>query len=982
MFSSVSPVILIALCGSILSLVLIIWLLVRKNNKKADDESSLASLFEQQPEAWVILDGIELKAIKANQKAMNLFGVYREQFLAQLQFAKLFEEDLGDDEVQLLLNAVDNNTFQNKLLDCRAINGRLFKASVSISRVHQGNLFCRFAEPLVQAVPLVTIPSLNELSPETEVPPFTHSIHPEDATPPLAPAAAASEEIPVMKQEQAPAPGAIMAAAADAIAVVGFDQKMIEVNASFAALTGYEPEELRMLGLDHIIHPGDALLHENWFAELSDGKYRVSRTERKILKKDGKPAQLELLGASLPSRQSVIITAVDNSKIRETQLQLMRNRENLLALVENTGESIFSIDALSRITVMNQQYREMFRARFGITLEEGMNFEDQLAPEDRKVWKERFRKVLQGQTESYREEITGIDGKRRTFEVVLYPVRDEEGLITGVTYAGRDISGRIEQEEELREAKDKAEQATRAKSEFLAVMSHEIRTPLNGLIGISELLNSTSLDQQQKEYLDIIRLSGEALLQVISDILDFSKLEANKMQLEYVPFHLADAVTETLTILSGRAKEKGLTLNSVMDTEVPAMVIGDKARLRQILMNLVGNAIKFTDKGGVEVSVRLIKSQLAEMELEFGVRDTGVGIDPDQAEKLFTAFTQADPSTYRKYGGTGLGLTICKTLVGLMGGKIWVESKVGEGSTFFFTMLVMKTGVEEQSPVAGAVAREKREPATTGTSSTHKLSEEFPAKILLAEDNDINRLLAGKLFERLGYSIHAVANGKEAYDLLKLEAFDIVFMDVQMPEWDGLEATRAIRAENLPAGQPVIISMTAFAGQDDREACREAGMDDYISKPITLDDIENMLKKWAGKDHPEMKNNNQTAYTKGIPDTLLDQTSIQRLMDIGKQTDPGFLQQVLDMFMKQAPADIEEIRKSLEAGDFTALWKVAHKLKGTSLNIGALRLSAICKELEKKGRNLETAGLYGLVMQLETDYRSTIAELKNLFQYN
>ncbi len=981
MFSSISPVVLVALSGSVLSLVLIIWLLVRKTKKRVDDESSLVSLFEQQPEAWVILDGIQLKAIKANQKAMNLFGVYREQFLSKLQFAKFFEEDLGDDEVQLLLNAVDNNTFQNKLLTCRAINGRVFKTSVSISRVHQGNLFCRFAEPLEQAVPVVSFPPSGNAELQAASQPVITPLEEEkplESTPESRPE---TQEIPVMKQEQAPAPGAIMAAAADAIAVVGFDQKLIEVNAAFSALTGYETEELKTLGFDHIIHPGEALLHENWFSELSDGKYRVSRTERKIIKKDGKPAQLELLGASLPSRQSVIITAVDNSKLRETQLQLMRNRENLLALVENTGESIFSVDALNRITVMNQQYREFFRARYGVTLEEGMNFEEQLGPEERRVWKDRFRKVLQGQTESYRDEITGIDGARRVFEVVLYPVRDEDGLITGITYAGRDITTRIEQEDELREAKEKAEQATRAKSEFLAVMSHEIRTPLNGLIGISELLNSTSLDNQQKEYLDIIRLSGEALLQVISDILDFSKLEANKMQLEYVPFHLADAVSETLTILSGRAIEKGLELTSAIAPDVPSTVIGDKARLRQILMNLVGNAIKFTERGGVEVSVQLRRSQLAEIELEFGVKDTGVGIDPDQAEKLFTAFTQADPSTYRKYGGTGLGLTICKTLVGLMGGKIWVESKVGEGSTFYFTMLVMET---KEDPSANSTARkeEKKPVSTTNSNISAKLSEEFPAKILLAEDNDINRLLAGKLFERLGYQIHAVANGKEAFDLLKLESFDIVFMDVQMPEWDGLEATRNIRKENLASGQPVIISMTAFAGQDDKEACREAGMDDYISKPITLDDIENVLRKWVGKHSPGMKNTTQVSGAKGIPDALVDQSSIQRLMDIGKQTDPGFLQQVLDMFMKQAPADIDEIKKALDAGDFTTLWKMAHKLKGTSLNIGALRLSAVCREIEKKGRNLETNGLLGLVMQLETDYKSTITELKNLFQYN
>jgi PAS domain S-box-containing protein len=971
-FSTISPVIYIAAGGILLSLLLLTYVFSRRKKKSMDDDS-LASLFEQQPEAWIILDGIQLHGIKANQRALNLFGIYREQYISRLNFSRLFKEDIGADEVQLLLNAVDNNTFQNKLLECRSVTGRIFKVNVTISRVHRGNLFCRFAEPHEQAVPIdairqETLPP----SPVQEEKNILHeNIHQE-------PAPALTRDMPVLKQEQTPAPGAIMAAAADAIAVIGFDQKIIEVNTAFAALTGYEIEELKSLGIDHIIHPGEALIHENWFNELCDGKYRVSRTERRILKKDGSQAQLELLGASLPARFSVILTAVDNSLLRDNQFRLMRNRENLLALVENTGEAIFSVDALSRITVVNNRYRELFRSRYGKTLEEGMNFEEQLEGDERKLWKERFRKVLQGNSESYRDEMTAIDGARVVMEVLLYPVRDDEGLITGVTCAGRDITGRIRQEEELKDAKDKAEQATRAKSEFLAVMSHEIRTPLNGLIGISELLNSTSLDHQQKEYLDIIRLSGEALLQVISDILDFSKLEANKMQLEYVPFHVRDAVQETLTILSGRATEKGLALRNEVEANVPETVIGDKARLRQILMNLVGNAIKFTEKGHVSVQVRLTSRNNAELALEFGVRDTGVGIEPEQAEKLFTAFTQADPSTYRKYGGTGLGLTICKTLVDLMGGTIWVESQPGAGSTFFFTVQVMETSeTPVKSPLPPKVVQDKRHEQDT------KLSEEFPARILLAEDNDINRLLAGKLFERLGYSVHAVGNGKEAYELLKLEAFDLVFMDVQMPEWDGLEATRQIRRAELKGAQPAIIAMTAFAGQDDKDACRDAGMDDYIAKPIMLEEIEGMIRKWSVQKRTEMQSTNkQNAHSKDGSNTLLDQTAIQRLMDIGKSTDPGFLQQVLEMFMRQAPADIEIIRNALDSGDFSSMWKAAHKLKGTSLNIGALRLSEICRDIEKKGRNLETSGLYGLCMQLEADYKATVAELKELFQYN
>jgi signal transduction histidine kinase/response regulator RpfG family c-di-GMP phosphodiesterase len=568
------------------------------------------------------------------------------------------------------------------------------------------------------------------------------------------------------------------------------------------------------------------------------------------------------------------------------------------------------------------------------------------------------------------------------YEILLYPVKDESGLTTGVSFSGRNITDRIKQEEALREARDKAEKATNAKSEFLAVMSHEIRTPLNGLIGMSDLLNTTHLNDQQKEFVDVIRLSGETLLQLISDILDFSKIEANKMQLEYAPFRVEEVVTEALTILSGKGKEKNLKLIPLVHDDVPAFIIGDKARLRQIIMNLVGNAIKFTEVGSVTVELKKLKESHGEVTLEFSVTDTGIGIEKEAAERLFTAFTQADPSTYRKYGGSGLGLTICKMLVDLMGGKIWVESKVGKGSTFSFSFLTRIVDSNEVYQDGSEDLDEAVRPLAEIENASGP--DRKPVKILLAEDNDINRLLAGKLFERLGYSIDTVTNGKEAYDAVKEGSYDLVFMDVQMPEWTGLEASQHIRSDLPSAKQPIIIAMTAFAGDDDKELCTKAGMDDYLSKPINMDDIEKMILKWSGVNKSQTFEDNMKRKTelqeKETP--LINQTAIQRLMDIGKQTDPGFLQQVLDMFVKQAPLDIKNIVQGFESGDFALMWKTAHKLKGTCLNIGAQRLAETCKEIERKGRNLENAGLLGLCMQLDKEYNATIIELKNLFHYN
>lgn len=966
---------MIGLSIVLLLVILYLWL-GRKKKKPVED--SFSALFEQQPEAWLIMDGISLKTIKANQKAMNMFGIFRPQFLHQLTFRKLFQEDLSEDEAMLLVNAVDNNTFVNKVLDCRSLQGRIFKVNVSISRVYEGNLFCRFADPLEVALPMQLHDEPNGINASELI---SHPISSTNALQEETRSSAKRENENALSAQESFNED-IFKSTSDAIALIGENQEFVEVNEAFAQLTGYAIDELKALNFDQLIHPIDSNAHQQWFSDLLAGKLRINRTERKVLRKDGKQSNLEFLGAVLPKRNAVVISALDNSEVRQKQHLLLQNRENLLALIENTGEAVLSLDALGHITIVNKHYRSLFFTATGFELNEGTFYEEQLPKEKRALWKENFRKVLQGKTVSYREELKDENDDLLMYEILLYPVNDESGLTTGVSFSGRNITDRIKQEEALKEARDKAENATSAKSEFLAVMSHEIRTPLNGLIGMSDLLNTTNLNSEQKEFVDVIRLSGETLLQLISDILDFSKIEASKMQLEYAPFKVEEVVNEAVTILSGKAKEKNLKLISNVHEDVPTYIIGDRSRLRQVLMNLIGNAIKFTHQGSVTVEIKKQKELHGEVSLEFSVSDTGIGIEKEAAEKLFTAFTQAALSTYRKYGGTGLGLTICKMLVDLMGGKIWVESKIGKGSIFYFSFLSRVADSNEVYQSAQVELEEVVRPFTS--EGKPELTVNKNIQILLAEDNDINRLLAGKLFERLGYSIHAVTNGKEAYQAVKNRNYDLVFMDVQMPEWDGLEATQRIRAELPSQQQPIIIAMTAFAGDDDKLLCAKAGMDDYLSKPISLDDIEKMILKWSNVNKSQIFENNMKRKTdlKEEETLLINQAAIQRLMDIGKQTDPGFLQQVLDMFIKQAPVDIENIVQGFERGDFALMWKSAHKLKGTCLNIGAQRLSVTCKEIEKKGRNLENSGLLGLCMQLDNEYKATVEELKNLFHYN
>jgi PAS domain S-box-containing protein len=761
--------------------------------------------------------------------------------------------------------------------------------------------------------------------------------------------------------------------------------KPLFANKAFADMYGFD-SVAAVLAEDDIFpmigEAGEEEHEEAWQRQLAK-RQPAYPSRREVRRRDGQTMWVDILPRPIDwmGEPAMQITIVDATQKHLADQAVQRVERHLSDAVESINEGFTLWDANDRLVMCNQRFRRM-KPGFDEIAVPGASVQE-LAPlmtgrdldgPALDAWVAARRATLDGDLLLRREERIGgrwyMISERRTADGGAAGVysdidtlkRNEEKLRANEEILNRYISdleesrARVEEQSqrlaELAEMyaseRAKADAANEAKSHFLAMMSHELRTPMTGVKGMIDLLQRTPMTKEQERYVDTLRRSADALLTLLNDILDYSKIEAGRLTIEHTDFDLRGLCDEVLALFSDKALERATVLRARIDPDVPATLIGDPTRLRQILSNLVGNAVKFTDKGFIEVRIQRDRTQAESgLRLRFEVEDTGIGLSEEQIGRLFNAFVQADASTTRKYGGTGLGLAICRRLVEAMNGEIGVVSTPGEGSTFWFTILVGQVdsgGADggEAEPAADADAVPGEAPAAASDR----------IRVLLAEDNPVNRMLIVSMLTGMGYQVDAVENGLQAVRQISRDpgCYDLVLMDMQMPEMDGPTATRTIREMPEPACRLPVIALTANASPEHRRSYLKAGLDEVLTKPIDWSRLDQVLRglvanrqSAVGEDQPEAAE----APGSPVPDGLINVHTLRQLsVAMGRQT----LKEMTELMLATAEQSMGDLKKASAAGDMKAMGEVAHCLKGVAANFGAVRVAELAAALQHPDR--------------------------------
>ncbi len=745
------------------------------------------------------------------------------------------------------------------------------------------------------------------------------------------------------------------------------------MNPRWEELTGLSAARATGEGWFGGLHPADrAAVTQAWEAlwrgeQPFTGEYRFVRP-------DGKLVWVAFDAIAIKGAQGTLRgylgTVTDRTAYRAAESALRESEERTRLFAEHAPAAVAMFDREMRYLVVSREWM----AAYHVTGDIIGRSHYEMFPEIGEKWKAIHQRCLAGAVETAESDMfLRSDGSKQWLRWEVRPWFLAGGGIGGIVMFTEDISERIRLEERLAEARDEALAASRLKSEFLATMSHEIRTPMNAIIGMTAMLADSKLPPEQTEMTRVLLSSAEGLLTIINDILDYSKIEAGKLRLDPADFDLRRVVDETIALFAPRAEGQGLAFTAVVALGEKLELRGDGGRVRQILSNLLGNAVKFTERGAIRVEASIVRERESAVQVRVAVQDTGIGIAADVQPKLFQPFVQGTDVGVPRGGGTGLGLAICRQLVRAMGGDIGVQSEPGKGSTFWFTMeLPRVASAATLSPVA----------ADAALLAATRLPEPEPAarklRLLMAEDNLANQAVGRMLLARLGFHVDIVENGVVALERLAQSRYDAVLMDCQMPVLDGYETTRRIRAGLTPGVDPTvpIIAVTAYAMREDRGRCLEAGMDDYISKPIRVAELRAALDRCGlrQKDASMV----ETAAPPSSDGDVLDPRTLRIARTLPGTNGPSLLPELMAHYLASEGAVLAALEECVQQRDFGRLAERAHGMAGDVAALGGLALRDTALALEKAARASDALAIRDRLAKLRVDAARLRAALGRL----